>query len=250
MKPNLFGVLLSFFLAHSSLALASAVDEAIANPARSEEDKALDAKRKPAAVLNLVDLKPGMAVIDIFGGGGYYAELFSYVVGEDGFVTLYNNTPWSEFVTDAVKQRFADNRLPNVDVFVARPEDLDKMTDEYDAAFLILGMHDIYYADPENKWPAIDREKFLKGIYSIVAEGGLLGIIDHNALPGTDPTETGKTLHRIDPAIIIRDVEAAGFKLEKQSDILRNPADDLQKVVFDPAVRWQTDQSVLLFRKP
>jgi predicted methyltransferase len=34
------------------------------------------------------------------------------------------------------------------------------------------------------------------------------------------------------------------------SDLLRNPADDHTKTVFDPSVRWKTDQFILKFRKP
>ena len=58
------------------------------------------------------------------------------------------------------------------------------------------------------------------------------------------------TLHRIDPAIVKRDFAAAGFVLDAESDVLRNPADDLSKGVFDPAVRGKTDRFMLRFRRP
>jgi predicted methyltransferase len=74
-------------------------------------------------------------------------------------------------------------------------------------------------------------------------------LIDHAAAPGS-PAETGGTLHRIDPEIVKRDFAAAGFVLEAESDVLRNPSDDLTKGVFDPAVRRKTDRFVLRFRRP
>ena len=62
--------------------------------------------------------------------------------------------------------------------------------------------------------------------------------------------ETGGTLHRIDPAIVIEDMTAAGFELEGQSDLLRNPDDDHSKSVFDPELRGKTDRFVMRFRNP
>ena len=79
--------------------------------------------------------------------------------------------------------------------------------------------------------------------------GATLGLIDHVAAPGW-PAETGGTLHRIDPEIVKRDLAAAGFVLEAESDVLRNPADDLGKGVFDAAVRGKTDRFALRFRRP
>ena len=79
--------------------------------------------------------------------------------------------------------------------------------------------------------------------------GATLGLIDHAAAPGS-PAETGGTLHRIDPELVKRDFAAAGFVLEAESDLLRNPADDFGKGVFDPAVRGQTDRFILRFRRP
>ena len=45
-------------------------------------------------------------------------------------------------------------------------------------------------------------------------------------------------------------VEAAGFRLVGESTVLRNPADDHSKAVFDPEIRGKTDQFVYKFRKP
>jgi predicted methyltransferase len=74
-------------------------------------------------------------------------------------------------------------------------------------------------------------------------------VIDHAAEAGSGLRDTN-TLHRIDPAAIVREVEAAGFLLEARSDILRNPADSHALRVFDPGIRGRTDQVVLKFRKP
>ncbi|HJP52483.1 MAG TPA: hypothetical protein QF611_15745 [Pseudomonadales bacterium] len=225
------------------------IDDAVANPGRPAADTQDDAGRKPADILRFFQIKPGMAVFDIFAGGGYYSELLSYVVGSEGHVVLYNNNPWNSFVGKAVDTRLADGRLPNVSRNTSTPDSLVDLDSQYDTAIFVLGMHDIYYADPGNGWLAIDREKFLKGIYGLVKSGGVLGIIDHNGAQGADSEKISKELHRIDPAVIIRDLEAVGFTLEASSDVLRNENDVLTTSVFTPENKRKTDRSVLRFRK-
>jgi len=228
---------------------AATIEQALADNARPEKDRDVDAMRKPGEVLSFLDIEEGMAVLDVFGGGGFYTEIVSRIVGADGFVTLYNNGAWDKLVGKNVQTRLANNRLPNVDYLVELPFNLN-MDEEYDAALFILGMHDLYYEDKENGWRAIDVDTFLGNIYRALKPGAVLGIVDHNARAGSDPAVSGKELHRIDPAIIKRDLEAAGFAFEGEADLLRNPADELTKLVFDPEIRRKTDRSVMKFRKP
>ncbi|HWK52037.1 MAG TPA: hypothetical protein VNR40_19215, partial [Steroidobacter sp.] len=73
---------------------------------------------------------------------------------------------------------------------------------------------------------------------------------DHAAAAGADPATSVDALHRIDPAIIKRDFEAAGLTFEAESKAFANAEDDHTKPVFDPAVRHKTDQVMYRFRKP
>lgn len=228
---------------------ADLYDDAVANEKRSKKDRHIDDKRKPAEVLRFFEIKPGMAVFDVFAGGGYYSEIVSHLVGKEGKVTLYNNAPWDKFVNKAVKERLKDNRLSNVTPMIATPESLIDNEEQYDAAIFILGMHDLYYADPKSGWIAIDKAKFLKGIYKSLKKDAVFGVIDANALTGADNERIGQELHRVDPQAVIKDVLAAGFTLESQSDILANPQDDKVTSVFTPENRYNTDRSVLKFRK-
>lgn len=238
-----------FLLASLPMIVLADISAALNHPDRSAEDKARDENRKPAEVLAFLGLEPGMSVIDIFGGGGYYTEIVSRFVGDEGFVTLYNNTPWDRLVAKAVDERLKDKRLPNVDRLVSDPEDLWDLPDQYDVGLFVLGMHDVYYGEEETGWRTIDKARFLAGIYKVIADGGVLLVIDHNAKSGSDPAVTGKTLHRVDPAVIKRDLTAVGFTLEAESDILGNPDDTLEASSFDPAIRHKTDRSVMKFRK-
>ena len=80
--------------------------------------------------------------------------------------------------------------------------------------------------------------------------GGVLIVVDHAALPGAPVTETADALHRIDPAAAAKEVVAAGFVLDAESQGLRNPADPHTANVFDPSIRGLTDQFAYRFKKP
>jgi predicted methyltransferase len=47
-----------------------------------------------------------------------------------------------------------------------------------------------------------------------------------------------------------KEIEAAGFVFEAQSDALKNIDDDHSRSVFDSSSRGRTDQFVFRFRKP
>ena len=227
----------------------SAVAAAVANPARPDADLARDAARKPAEVLEFVGIEPGMAVLDLFSGGGYYTEILSYVVGAEGRILAHSNQAYVQYVGDEFDARYRDGRLDNVEVLMAENNELELAENSLDAVMLVLSFHDLYYVAPDQGWPAIDVAAFLAELRKGLKPGGIVAIVDHYAADGS-PRETGGTTHRIDPAIVIADMSTAGFELDGQSDVLRNADDDYEKGVFDESVRGKTDRFVMRFRNP
>jgi predicted methyltransferase len=227
----------------------SIYEAAVASPARPDSDRERDASRKPAEVLEFIGVNEGMTVLDLFTGGGYYAELLSAVVGDQGKVVAQTNQAYINFVGAEFDERFSSGKLPNVAVLKAENNALFLEPGTYDVIMLVLSFHDLYHVDPENGWEQIDGIAFLDELRKGLKPGGIVAIIDHSAIAGAPP-ETGNTLHRIDPELVIANMEAAGFDLEAQSDLLRNREDDLSKSAFDPEVRGRTDRFVMRFRKP
>ncbi|HNP35895.1 MAG TPA: methyltransferase domain-containing protein [Woeseiaceae bacterium] len=227
----------------------SIYQDAVDSKTRLAADYARDAGRKPAEVLAFFAIQPGDTVLDMFSGGGYYAELIAHVIGPDGELVAQTNQAYIGFVGDEVDERYADGRLANVELLMAENNELELPANHFDAITLILAYHDVYHEDPENGWPKIDVEPFLAELYQSLKPGGIVGVVDHYADAGA-AVETGDTLHRIDPARVIEDFTAAGFELDARSDILRNADDDHTLVVFDPAIRGKTDRFVLRFKKP
>lgn len=221
---------------------------ALANPSRLEGDYARDAGRKPGQVLAFLGVERGMDVLDLFSGGGYYTEILSQVVGKDGHVVSHSNEAYLNFVGEEFTLRHAEGRLPNVDVLMAENNELQLNESEFDAILLVLSFHDTYFANPNSGWDKIDVPKLLAELHKGLKEDGFVGIVDHYAEAGS-PRETGGTLHRIDPQIVIAEMKAAGFVCVDKSDLLRNLNDDYSSNVFGPEVRGKTDRFILRFKK-
>lgn len=228
---------------------AMAVRLALAHKDRPAADRARDAPRQSAAVLRFFGIGPGMTVLDLYSGGGYYTEILAYLVGAQGRVVAHNNTSYLNAARAELASRFAPGRLPNVTRLTAESNELTLPPGAFDAVLMTDVYHDVYFEDEARGWPRIDGPRLLAELYRALKPGGVLGVVDHAALPGAPPA-TGGTLHRIDPGLLKSDLTAAGFVLDGESDVLGNPADDRTKSAFDPSVRGRTDQVVLRFRKP
>jgi len=226
-----------------------AIAESLASPDRIEQDRQSDSLRRPDLVLEFFEIKPGMTVLDLFSGGGYYTEIVSRVVGEDGKVLAHNNEAYLSFAKDNLEGRYADNRLKNVERITAEADQLELPANTYDAALAMLTWHDVYYLDLDNDWPAIDRTALTQKLCSALKSGGVLGITDHVAASGSNPAESGQDLHRIDPARIKADLEGTCFEYEGEISVLRNPEDDLSQPMFAQGIRARTDRVVYKFRR-
>jgi predicted methyltransferase len=89
----------------------------------------------------------------------------------------------------------------------------------------------------------VDPAALFTEVHTLLKKGGTLAIIDHVAAAGTG-SSAAQELHRIDPAFARKDIASRGFQYVGSLDVLRNPADDHTKVVFDPAVRGHTDRFI------
>jgi len=215
---------------------------AVADKRRPVADRRRDAARKPAQVLHFFGIQPGMRVVEMMAGRGYYVEILSRAVGPKGKVWAHNS-PYvlKKFAAKALRKRLGGKRLPNV---IPHEAELDapRLPRRLDAVLMILFYHDTY-------WMKADRAKMNKAIFKALKPGGVFGVIDHHAKKGAGRKEV-KRLHRIEASMVKREILKAGFVLESESQLLRNPKDARTINVFRPAIRGKTDRFVFLFRKP
>ena len=228
---------------------AAAIDAAVASTDRLAGDSDRDARSQPAEVLKFMELRPGQHALDYFGAGGYYTELMSRVVGADGKVIAYNNIEYRKFSEDAPVKRYGNNRLPNVTEVTTPVEAVGLEPASLDAVLFMQGYHDLVLAAGKGLAGNRSGEGACAGRAGVEARRGR-GRRRSRCERRADPTKSVDALHRIDPAIIKRDFEAAGLKFDAESPTFANPADDHTKAVFDKAIRHKTDQVMYRFRKP
>ena len=228
---------------------SAAITAAIADPRRLPADRVRDADRKPEAILAFAGLRPGMTVLDMFSGGGYYTQLAASVVGPAGKVVAHNNTPYAFSARREIEQRYADGRLAEVERILGENNQLELPENAFDVALLILCYHDVYYIDGLRGWELIDRPSMLAELYSAVKPGRVVLVVDHVADSGT-PDNVVAGLHRIDPALVRADFTAAGFLHDAESTVLSNDSAPHDVIAMAPHIRGKTDRAVLRFRRP
>ncbi len=231
--------------AEPAIDLEAVLAAAVNNPNRSAADKGRDEQRKPAQVMAFAGLQPGMTVLDLFAGGGWYTELLSYVVGDDGKVLSHNTRFFYDNYDDGtMAARIADARLANVVTHDREFGDLELEENSLDAIVAGMIYHDIQRM-------AEDPDDVFLQLCKALKPGGIMLITDHHAPEGTGNAmalESGGE-HRIEEAFVVTQMEDAGFELVGSSDVLRVPEDDRSKAFFRMDGAF-TDRFVLLFKKP
>jgi predicted methyltransferase len=248
MRHRLLNCALALLALLASAAVLPAMSDdyakALADRTRPDSDRKLDADRKPAELMAVAGIKPGMTVAEFIPGGGYYTRLLSDVVGPTGRIYALETTTFGKENVDQTEVVLKDPGRANVKLDLA-PLGTFRLADKVDLFWTTLNYHDLHV--PE--FAHVDMAAFNKLVFDGLKPGGIYFIDDHAAAAGSGDSAS-PTLHRIDKALVIKEVTAAGFTLVTDSDVLRHPADDHTKKVFDPAVRMKTDQFVLVFRRP
>jgi predicted methyltransferase len=256
MRPTVLAALLVVALPAATHAMPAArsagqsvpayVTAAINDPARAADMKD-DARRQMAAVMTFAQVKPGSKVLELVPASGYWTRVFSGIVGPRGHVY----TVWPDEMGKYSARSYANwqklvatPHYANVSLLKQPAAELSVPV-KVDVVFTAQNYHD--YHDPF--MGPVDMAKFDRAVFDALRPGGVFVVIDHVAPAGSGLADTD-TLHRIDPAVVKKEVEAAGFVFDGESDVLRNPADPHTSAVFDKSIRGHTDQFIYRFRKP
>jgi predicted methyltransferase len=223
------------------------IRQVVFDPDRLDADRVLDAGRRAEDLLAFLEVAPGGRVAELGAGRGYTTELIARAVGDGGQVFAQNNRfilekfaaqPWSERL-----QRRAMRCVVRVDREFDDPLPLEAR--DLDSVYIVLFYHDAV-------WMGADRDRMNRAVFTALRPGGSYFVIDHAARPGSG-TADAKTLHRIDEAFVIAEVQRAGFQLHAVGDFLRNPADKHDWNASPGAAgerRGTSDRFALQFVKP
>ncbi len=204
---------------------------------------------KLSELIRFARVDAGSTVIDVYPGDGDWTRLFSDIVGPKGRVYSFVPTEVAHFKNDPVGRMRTLAKEPgreNVEAVSADLVALPEASQPADVLWLHLFYHDLHTALIQAK--GATAAAFNRVVYERLRPGGSYVIVDH-AAAGAGASDA-PSLHRIDPAFVREEVEAAGFVLDAQSAILANKDDPHALKVFDPAIKGETDRFAYRFVKP
>ena len=205
---------------------------------------------KLAELIRFSRVDAGATVIDVYPGDGDWTRLFSDVVGPKGRVYSFVPAEVAHFKNDPVGRMRTLAKEPgreNVEVVSADLVAMPQATRPADVLWLHLFYHDLHTALMQAK--GATAAEFNRAVYERLKSGGYYVIVDHATAAGVG-TSNAQSLHRIDPASVREEVEAAGFILDAESTVLANKGDPHSSKVFDPAIKGETDRFAYRFVKP
>lgn len=205
---------------------------------------------KQSALVRFARVEAGSTVIDVYPGDGDWTRVFSEAVGPEGRVFCFVPTEILDLKNDQIDlMRTLANEAGHRNVegvsadIVAMPE----ATQTADVVWMHLFYHDLHTALLQAR--GATAAAFNRAVFERLKPGGFYVIIDHAAEAGTGTHDT-QSLHRIDPASVREEVEAAGFVLDAENTMLAKTEDPHSAKVFDPSIKGATDRFAYRFMKP
>ena len=211
----------------------------VASPERSAADRTNDVRRKPAEMLAFINVMPGTVALDVSAGRGYTTELIARAAGPGGKVYGQTAAETPALLAERARNLTTANIVPVVRPF-NDPVPAQVAAGGLDLVTLMFNYHDLGHL-------GVDRASMNHAIFNALRRGGSYVIADHSGRAGTGISESG-TLHRVEEAFVIGEVQAAGFRLAASGNFLRNPADPRDRDTPQPAM--PKDEFVLRFVKP
>jgi predicted methyltransferase len=194
---------------------------------RSPVDRARDAYRHPYESLTFWGLQPGMTIVDVQPGGGWWTEILAPYAAQTGSHYLYAYAPAGPASDAKARERQAASRQRFAEKFsdprFGKIGDID-FTSSEDVAAHKQSVDFLLVARIFHDWAPTDGEtdRYLAAFFSVLKPGGILAVEQHRAPEGADPKAgTGW----VPESYVIEAAKKAGFVLEAKSEINANPRD-------------------------
>ena len=194
---------------------------------RSEKNKQRDQYRHPQETLTFFGIEPGMTVVEIAPGGGWYTEILSPLLGKDGklYAAHYDPNSTIEYYRNS-REKFSNKiasdaeQYSNVEITVFQPPELFDIAPEnsVDAVVTFRNVHN---------WLRGGREATVdsfKAMYEVLKPGGVLGVVEHR-LPKDMKQDEKASSGYMHQDFVISVAQEAGFKLVATSEVNANPKD-------------------------
>lgn len=223
------------------------IKQALKMDYRTEAELARDADRKPLEALTFMGLRDNMKVIEFAPARqAWYSKILAPVLADKGQLYLIDSQGTFDSWGDMLKNpAFKSAKTVPINL------DYNRAEFRYNLGELKLGVTgaDMFLSIREyHNFNDADKARLNKAAFGALKSGGHYVVIDHTRRHMQQEDQTN--FRREDPVQTILDVQAAGFVLEKVSDMFYNPVDELNLEVGNQAVTGQTDRFFLVFKKP
>ena len=243
----LAAILFAFYLpALATSEIDAKVEAALAAEARPQADRDRDRNRRPLQTLQFFGLKDDMRVLELLPGGGWYTRVLAPVLADNGklYVALRTATVSEKVLTEA---GFDKVEVLSTSDNTRRPEgSRHYIMDEFDFGVRDLDMV-LTFRNVHN-FGEQGRARMHRQAFEALKSGGAYGIVDHTRRH-MEP-DNHENRRRIDPVLVIEEVQAAGFEFVDYTDLHYRADDELEYEVGRRSVTGNTDRFTLLFRKP
>ena len=222
------------------------VEAALAAEARPEAHRDRDRNRRPLQTLKFFGLQDDMQVLELLPGGGWYTRVLAPVLADNGKLYVALGTGR---VSDTVLKEPGFEKVEVLETSdnTHRPPGSRHYTmDEFDFGVRDLDMV-LTFRNVHN-FDAAGRALMHREAFESLKSGGVYGVVDHTRrhMEPDDP----ENRRRIDPVLVIKEVQAAGFEFVDFSDLHYRADDELEYEVGRRSVTGNTDRFTFLFRKP
>jgi len=234
----------------ASVANAASIADAIADSNRVDGNTERDGARHPDQVLAFIGSESGDVVLDWGAGGGYWSELFSGVVGEEGTVYAHQNAG-ERFESNKAALTEQFSAYGNIDLLpLERGASIPLDDNSVDTVMISYLYHHMHYADGSGESFPDSSVALFAEFSRILRPGGTVIIIEHAAVDGSSRTESGGW-HRTPPETAKADMAGAGFEFAGEApEIFHNPEDNLMNIWYETGLSGKTTTFVHKYRLP
>lgn len=239
-------LLLLSFPAQAANDIDAKVEAALAAEARPQADRDRDDNRLPLETLTFLGLKDDMRVLELLPGGGWYTRVLAPVLADNGqlYVAINTDTISRKVLNEPGLEKV--EVLETTDNLRRPPGSRHYVMDDFDFGVRDLDMA-LTFRNVHN-FGAEHRALLHREVFEALKGGGLYGIVDHTRRH-MEP-DNHENRRRIDPVLVIKEVQAAGFEFVDYADLHYRADDELEYEVGRHTVTGNTDRFTFLFRKP
>lgn len=240
-------VVTNVWAASDNSATEQKITDAIKHERRSTVDTARDANRKPLDTLKFFQLRDDMKVLELLPGGGWYTKILAPTLEANGKLYI---SMGAERTGEALKGKPGFDSLEVIPFDRANFSRLEgeNRSSVSTFSFGITQLDMVLTFRNMHNFTKTGRDNINKAAFEALKSGGLYGVVDHTQRH-MQPTDY-ELRRRIDPVLVIKEVEAAGFEFVDYSDLHFRLDDELRYEVGRKTVTGNTDRFTLLFKKP